>query len=213
VTIPDLKPNSQDISAFHLEKIVQILADPNVSHTVTPSTLTKQSTFSPQNYSVWVNALWFLSLILSLICALLATSLQQWARRYVRITQPPRLSPHTRARICAFFSNGIDKSHIANPVEVLPLLLHLSLFLFFAGLLIYLFNINLTVAIAVVCCIGLFAVVYACLTLMPFLRHNSPYYTPLSSPAWFLYTGLSYVSVQILTIYSIFDSLYPEGFQ
>jgi Family of unknown function (DUF6535) len=189
VTIPDLKPNSQDISASHLEKILQILADPNVSHTVTPSTLTKQSTFSPQNYSVWVNLLWFLSLTLSLICALLATSLQQWTRRYIRITQPPRLSPHARARIRAFFSDGIDKSHLTNPVEVLPLLLHLSLFLFFAGLLIYLFNINRIVAIAVACCVGLFAVVYACLTLMPFLRHDSPYYTPLSSSGWFLHSG------------------------
>jgi hypothetical protein len=189
VTIPDLKSNPQDISASHLEKILQILADPNVSHTVTRSTLTKQSTFSPQNYSVWVNSLWFLSLTLSLICALLATSLQQWARRYIRITQPPRLSPHARARIRAFFSDGLDRSHLTNPVEVLPLLLHLSLFLFFAGLLIYLFNINLTVAIAVACCVGLFAVVYACITLMPFLQHSSPYYTPLSSLVWFLYNG------------------------
>lgn len=189
MTIPDLKQNPQDVSASHLEKILQILANPNESHTVTRTTLTKQSTFSPENYTVWVNLLWFLSLTLSLICALLATSLQQWARRYIRITQPPRLSPRARARIRAFFSDGIDKSHLTNPVDVLPLLLHLSLFLFFAGLVIYLFNINLIVAIGVVCCIGLFAVVYACITLMPFLRHNSPYYTPLSSLAWFLYKG------------------------
>ncbi len=201
MTIPDLKPNPQDISASHLEKILQVLADPNVSHTVTRSTST---TFSPPNYSVWVNSLWFLSLTLNLICALLAILLQQWARRYIRITQPPRLNPHARARIRAFFSDGIDKSHLTNPVEVLPLLLHFSLFLFFAGLVIYLFNTNLTVAIAVVCCVGLFTVVYAMVTLMPFLRHNSPYYTPLSLSAWFFYTGLSYVSFQILPIHSIF---------
>lgn len=196
MTIPDLKRNPHDISASHLEKILQILADPNVSLSVTHSSLAKRSTFSPQSYSVWVNSLWFLSLTLSLICALLATSLQQWARRYIRVTQPPRLCPHARARIRAFFSDGIDKSHLTNPVEVLPLLLHLSLFLFLAGLLIYLFNINTTVAIAVVCCVGLFVVVYARITLMPFLRHNTPYYTPLSLSTWFFYTGLSYVSIQ-----------------
>ena len=209
MTIPDLKSNPQEVSALHLEQILRVLADPNASHTVI---LSAQSTFSPQNYAVWVNLLWSLSLTLSLICALLATSLQQWARRYIRVTQPPRLSPHTCARIRAFFSDGIDKSHLANPVEVLPLLLHLSLFLFFTGFLIYLFNINFTVAIAVVCCIGLFGVVYAYLTFLPFLRHNSPYYTPLSSSASFLYTGLSYVSVQTLPIHPIFDSLYPEAF-
>jgi len=180
VTIPDLKPNPQDISVSHLEEILQILADPNVSHTVTSSTLTKQYAFSPQNYSVRVNLLWFLSLTLSLICALLAISLQQWARRYIRITQPPRLSPRTRARIRAFFSDGIDKSHLTNPVEALPLLLHLSLFLFFAGLVIYLFNFNGNRG-----CL-LRRPLYSCICMgyaQPFRRHNSPYYTPLSLSA------------------------------
>jgi uncharacterized protein DUF6535 len=209
VTIPDLKPNSQDTSASHLEKILQILANPDsdVSHAITHSTLSGQSVFSPPKSAVCVNLLWFLSLILSLICALLATSLQQWARRYIRITQPPRLSPHKRARIRAFFSDGVDKSHLTNPVEVLPLLLHLSLFLFFAGLLIYLFKINLAVAIAITCCVGLFAVVYAFITLMPILRHDSPYYTPLSSSVWFFYAGISYVSIQILSTHSTFNLL------
>jgi hypothetical protein len=42
----------------------------------------------------------------------------------------------------AFFANGVDKMHIPWAVEGLPTLLHLSLFLFFGGLVIFLFNVT-----------------------------------------------------------------------
>ncbi|KAI0271110.1 hypothetical protein BGY98DRAFT_1067548, partial [Russula aff. rugulosa BPL654] len=89
--------------------------------------------FSPATLSVWVNALWFLSLSMSLTCALLATMLQQWARRYERVAFP-RYRPQKRARIHAFYRRGVEKWHIPKAVEALPLLLHISLFVFFAGL-------------------------------------------------------------------------------
>ena len=76
-----------------------------------------------QTMLVWVNALWFLSLVISLTCALLATLLQQWARRYLKVTQP-RYSPHKRARIRAFFAEGVDKFLLPWAVEALPTLLH-----------------------------------------------------------------------------------------
>ncbi|KAI0246405.1 hypothetical protein BJV78DRAFT_1090826, partial [Lactifluus subvellereus] len=136
--------------------------------------------FSPPRYSIWVNSLWFLSLAISLTCALLATLLQQWARQYVRITQPPHYSPHKRARTRAFFADGVDKLHLPWAVETLPTLLHISLSLFFAGLLIFLFNIDHTVFSVVVWWVGFSAGVYVCITFMPIFRHDSPYYTPLS---------------------------------
>ncbi|KAI0246123.1 hypothetical protein BJV78DRAFT_1135867, partial [Lactifluus subvellereus] len=134
VSIQDLRPNSQDTSAFYLANIYQLLADPNVPRASIPFTLAKPPPFSPPKYAIWVNSLWFLSLAIDLTCALLATLLQQWARRYLRITQPPRYSPHKRARMRAFFAEGVDKLHLPWVVEVLPTLLHLSLFLFFSGL-------------------------------------------------------------------------------
>jgi hypothetical protein len=59
--------------------------------------------FSPPSHAIWINLLWFLSLTINLTCALLATLLQQWARRY---------NPDKRARIRAFFSEGVDKLHL-----------------------------------------------------------------------------------------------------
>ena len=153
--------------------------------------------FSPPTYAVWVNSLWFLSLAISLTCALLATLLQQWARRYVKITQP-RYSPEKRARIRAFFSEGVDKLHLPWAVEALPILLHLSLFLFFAGLLVYLYNVHQTVFSATAWWIGLCMAIYVCITFMPIFRHDSPYYAPLSSSAWCLVSGTLFLLFRTL---------------
>ena len=142
--------------------------------------------FSPPRYAIWVNSLWFLSLVISLSCAMLATLLQQWARRYLKVTQPPRCEPHKRARARAFFAHGIEKYHVAWAVEALPTLVHLSLFIFFAGLLVYLFNIDHTVFKVVVCWVALLTTVYGFITFMPFFWHDSPYHSPLSAPVWSL---------------------------
>jgi hypothetical protein len=92
----------------------------------------------------------------------------------------------------AFFANGVEKMRIARVVEGLPALLHLSVFLFFAGLVIFLFNINHTVFSSVAWWIGIFSIVYGLITLAPMVRHDSPYFSPLSLPAWFLYASISH---------------------
>ena len=137
--------------------------------------------------------------MISLTAAQLAISLQQWARRYVRITQPPRCSPEKRARIREFFADGMDKLHVPWAVEGLPALIHLSLFLFFSGLLIFLFNINHTVFCCVIWWIGIFVTMYGLITVMPIFRHDSPYYAPLSGSVWLLYTSIPYAFFKVLT--------------
>ena len=98
----------------------------------------------------------------------------------------------------AYFSEGADDMHILWVVEQLPMLLHLSLFLFFGGLVIFLFNTDHTVFSSVMWWIGLFSIVYGLITVMPIIRHNSPYYAPLSRAAWFLYAGMNYVLFKAL---------------
>ena len=94
----------------------------------------------------------------------------------------------------AFFAKGVYKMHVPWAVEGLPALLHLSLFLFFGGLAIFLFNVDQEVFICVVLWIGLFLVVYVLLTMLPLIRHDSPYYTPLSIPIWFPYAVIHYAN-------------------
>ncbi|KAI0300852.1 hypothetical protein BC826DRAFT_905448, partial [Russula brevipes] len=133
--------------------------------------------FSPSASAIWVNALWFASLVTSLTCALLATLLQQWARRYLRRTQR-RYSPHARARIRAFFAEGADRFRLSAVVEVLPALLHLSVFLFFAGLVIFLIDIRSSIAYGIIAPIAICALSYTIFTVIPIFFQDSPFQTP-----------------------------------
>ncbi|KAH9057277.1 hypothetical protein EDB87DRAFT_1812179 [Lactarius vividus] len=195
ITIQDIRPNPQDTSNFYLANIYRTLADPGSN--VSSSLPTSPPPFTPPNYAVWVNTLLFLSLVISITCALLATLLQQWARRYLKVTQP-RYSPHKRARIRAFFFEGVDKFLLPWAVEALPSLLHVSLFLFFAGISVFLWNVNLTIFKSVVSWVGICTALYGCITVVPIFRHDSPYHTPLSLPASHIVAGILFVTFRLL---------------
>ena len=78
------------------------------------------------------------------------------------------------------------------------MLLHLSLFFFFGGLAVFLFDVNREVFRYVMCWIGVFFTVYGMITVLPLIRHDSPYNSPLSGPAWFLHAAVVYVTLQTL---------------
>ena len=145
--------------------------------------------FTAPTWAVWVNALWFMSLVISITCALLATLLQQWARHYL-IVAHPRSRPHMRARIRAFYRKGIEELHLPWVVEGLPALLHISLFLLFAGLSVFLFSVNYTIFKAVILWIALCVIAYAYLTVSPIRHKNSPYSVPLSAFVLVCLTGI-----------------------
>ena len=92
--------------------------------------------------------------------------------------------------MCAFFADGVDEFRVDLVVETLPALVHLSLFIFFAGLVIYLFNINHTVFSPAMCWVALLSAGYGFITLMPMFWLDSPYYSPLSSLVPSLFHGL-----------------------
>ena len=176
MSIQDIRQDPQDTSNFYLANIYQSMADPSRLNVSAPSS---PPPFTPPKFAVWVNGLWFLSLVISITCALLATLLQQWARRYLKATQP-HYSLHKRARMRSFFAEGVDKSFLPLAVEALPALLHLSLFLFFAGLVVFLWNVEVTIFKVVLSWVGVCTALYGCISLTPIFRHDSPYYTPLT---------------------------------
>jgi hypothetical protein len=207
VSIQDLQQNPQDTSNFYLANMYQAAINPNGSSALPVS----PPPFTPPNFAIWVNTLWFLSLVISITCALLATLLQQWARRYLKVTQP-RYSPHKRARIRAFFSEGVDKFLLPWAVEALPTMLHLALFLFFAGLAVFLWNVNLTVFKLVLSWVGLCTALYGCITFIPVFCHDSPYHTPLSLPAWHFVTGIPCLIYQALERLTYLDYFSAETY-
>ena len=130
---------------------------------------------------IWVNAMWLISLVLSLTSALIATLLQQWARRYVETPNLPS-EPNDRARVRSFLFLGTGQMRRA--VQLAPALLHLSVYLFFAGLVIAFHTINTKVAIAVYVSVGLFVLAYIALSILPCLVIWSPYRTPMTNILW-----------------------------
>jgi hypothetical protein len=199
VTVQDIRPNPQDISTFYLARIHQQLSKQlNEPQDPIPTSLSNNpaQSFSAPTSAIWVNGLWFLSLVISLTCALMSTLLQQWARRYLEVSYP-RYSPHKRARIHAFYSEGVEKLHVPWTVEALPALLHISLFLFFAGLAVFLFNVHHTIFGVVTAWIGICVILYACITFSPIIWKNSPYSGPLSSFFSFCVTGMRRVLLKL----------------
>ncbi|KAI0266203.1 hypothetical protein BC834DRAFT_969694 [Gloeopeniophorella convolvens] len=149
--------------------------------------------------TVRVNVMWFLSLVLSLICALSATLMQQWWRRYQQLTQR-RGTPHKRGRVRAYLFRGIERSRLRFFIDAITTILHASVGLFLAGLFDFLLPINKTVAFVVLGFEAIFALVYFAITLAPSISFDSPYNTPLSGAVWRFSQAVAIVLLKSINI-------------
>ncbi|KZP12379.1 hypothetical protein FIBSPDRAFT_936956 [Athelia psychrophila] len=184
------------VTAFILESYAGLMPDPNATtvallqqisqqlagNAVQNPTLTSEP-FSPTLSALRVNAFWFLSLCLALTCALAATLVQQWARHYTQAIQR-RPAPHVQARIRRYLFKGMEKFKMSAVVEGIPTLLHASVFLFFAGLVDFLYQVNLHIAVVTLSIIAACGGLYFFITILPVLYRQSPFRTPLSEPCW-----------------------------
>ena len=176
-----LSPDSGDQTVALLGQISQQFANfPSGNY----SNVATIPPYTPSASIVWVNAMWLISLVLSLTSALIATLLQQWARRYVE-TPKVQSEPNHRARVRWFLFLGTDIYKMRLLVEIAPTLLHLSVYLFFAGLVIVFHTINKKVAIAIDVSVGLFVLAYIMLSILPCLDVRCPYRTPMSYILWY----------------------------
>ncbi|KAJ7604433.1 hypothetical protein DFH06DRAFT_1113802 [Mycena polygramma] len=138
--------------------------------------------FTPSPAASACNALWFISLGLSLSCAPIATLLEQWARDFIHRSEI-QSAPRVRARIFSFLYYGLKRFNMHTVVEIIPLL-HMALLFFFAGLVAFLLPVNLIMAVIVGAILCVVAGVYAVLTILLLGYLDSPYRTPLSGACW-----------------------------
>ena len=172
-----LSPDGGDQTVDLLCQISQQLPNFRNGSCSTPQT---DQSFSPGVPIIWVNAMWMTALILSLTSALFATLAQQWARRYIQMPQN-QSDPDERARVRSFLFFGTRKYNMQIAIETALTLLHLSVFLFFAGLVILFFSINRVVAIIVSISVCIFVVAYFVLTILPCIELSCPFRTPMSN--------------------------------
>ncbi|KAJ7572337.1 hypothetical protein C8J56DRAFT_1035394 [Mycena floridula] len=130
--------------------------------------------------AIITNVFWFLSLALSLTCALTATLIEQWASDYVR-TIERREAPAIKARIRAYLFEGVENSNVAAIVEGTPLLLHASLFSFFIGLIFFLHPISNIITFLAAGILAAFSIAYLSATTAPLIDTASPIRTPLTT--------------------------------
>ncbi|KAI0089669.1 hypothetical protein BDY19DRAFT_889238, partial [Irpex rosettiformis] len=87
--------------------------------------------FAPSSTNIRINVLWFASLLFSLIAASFGILVKQWLREYLTVQNP---SPQARLRVRHLRYPQLAKWQIFEIAAFLPLLLQLSLGLFFIGL-------------------------------------------------------------------------------
>ncbi len=144
--------------------------------------------FSLSLSDIWVNGLWFTSLTLSLITALATVLVKQWLNQYISIIS--NSSPRERGRIRHYRFMGLEKWHVPLIIGLLPVLLHMSLGLFFAGLCIYLFSLQVVIAYIVSLISGSAYVAYLICHILPLVYPNCPYKTPMTSYTYRLYLSV-----------------------
>ncbi|KZW03854.1 hypothetical protein EXIGLDRAFT_758172 [Exidia glandulosa HHB12029] len=147
--------------------------------------------------SRWINGLWFTSLLLSLTVALLSILVKQWIGEYISRNAASAESRRHWARRRQLYFQALTAWPVAYLVSLLPLMLHLSLFSFLAGIICYLWSLDQAIGVWFIMLSVALVVFYLACTFVPIWRPESPTHTPLVNQmreAW--------VSTQILALRS-----------
>ena len=138
-------------------------------------------------YAVSLNALWFASLICSLSAASIGIMVKQWLNEY-----SSGLSGKSRqiARLRQLRLNGLRRWHVKEIVAVLPVLLQIASALFFAGLLVLLWQLNRTVAITATCLISALMIFSLSTIILPSFTAHCSYLSPPSRALYGLMRSL-----------------------
>ncbi|KAF7307309.1 hypothetical protein MIND_00524900 [Mycena indigotica] len=178
-----LTPEPTEPNELLLLQLTQLVLSQTNSTIPIPLSTPSTSSNQPPTSALICNIFWFSSLAFSLICALCATMVDTWARNYL-ISIESRSALHKRARISAYLHQGIRIFHMNTLAELIPSLLHISLLLFFAGLVEFLRPINIAISNLVLGLLILCGSLYALVTFLPLFYTNCPYQTPLSAIWW-----------------------------
>jgi len=135
--------------------------------------------FSPPEYIVVVNALFYASLGIMLLAAFIAMLIKSWVREFDRGLQAMSL-PEQRAKTREFRYLGLEYWKLSEMVAILPLLIQLSLLLFFIGLVVFLFYISKPSFGVTMSIFGVGIVYYAVTASISVFVTSSPFRSPVS---------------------------------
>ena len=124
---------------------------------------------------IWINTLWFASLVCSLAAASIALIVKQWLYEMSR-----GLSGTSRetARLRQHRLNSLIKWKVGMIVLVPSVLLQVALALFLSGLILLLWTIHETVAVVITALVGVLFTFLVVVTILPIVRLDCCYRSP-----------------------------------
>ncbi|KAI0760439.1 hypothetical protein C8Q74DRAFT_1208479, partial [Fomes fomentarius] len=176
-----LQPEPTDRTIAVLQQISAQLASfsinpPFVNSTYpTPPSVDLSPPFQAPLSAVFINALWFSSLVLSLAAASIALIVKQWLREAT-----VGLSGTSRegARLRQLRLNGLLKWQVGTVVIALPILLQMGLALFLVGMVVLLWTLHNTVAAITSVLVGMLFLFVLIVTVSPSLWWDCCYRSP-----------------------------------
>ncbi|KAF5328831.1 hypothetical protein D9619_011681 [Psilocybe cf. subviscida] len=124
----------------------------------------------------WVNAIWMISIALSLADATFCILAKQWLRFQPIISGSPRFKARQRQRRYTQF----EAWHVMTVVNTLPIFLHVAILLFFIGLVIMLWGGSLSVTVIVLIAVASVVGCYIGSIWLSLLYPDCPFQHPIS---------------------------------
>lgn len=169
---------------------------------------TPSDRFRASTANVVVNILWFTSLALSLISASVGILVKQWLQEYAALTSS-QVKEHVCIRQYRF--QALDTWRVSTIMMLLPLLLQVSLFLFFVGLSVLLWTVNIPVAAFVTFPVLLWLFFWLTSIVLPSIYGDCPYKSAESAIIFTLIQWLKPNLHRVLRLlYMSFDAPYIE---
>ncbi|KAG8820461.1 hypothetical protein FRC17_010146 [Serendipita sp. 399] len=137
--------------------------------------------FQPTTQSIVINCFFFASLCLSIATALAAVLAMQWVTDYGAVTRRAGSTPEERLKRRHFRYQGGKDWRMDTIIGALPIALHLSVLLFFVGLIVCMWDVHHSVFAVVVVCGLVAALFYVLTTILAIFYPSCPYRTPLAS--------------------------------
>ncbi|KAI0084680.1 hypothetical protein BDY19DRAFT_898097, partial [Irpex rosettiformis] len=176
-------PQLQEDTAGETLQVLRLIAVQTATYSVIGGQLVNSTAaapsasppFQPSAAAIRINALWFASLVISLAVASISIFVKQWLRAYMSFASA---SPQGQLRIRHFRRSGIEAWRVFEIASMLPLLLQISLALFFVGLCIFTFDVHPVIGKTTLPLVCAWAFLLLVTIMSPIFSSRCPYKTP-----------------------------------
>ena len=183
-----LQPDPQTEIIFLLHRIANQNYTLNSGFLNASYPVTASSQFEAPTWALRVNGLWFASLIVSLAAASIGILVKSWLREYLA---GEWISPQEKLRARQFRNPALRQWKVFELAAVLPLLLQVSLGLFFIGLCFFTASVDERMALTSIPLVSGWVFFLLMTTIAPILTPRCPFKLPILKPA--LRQGRTYI--------------------